>query len=379
MQKYNNPKIIINENPFSKDGDILHIVQPGSTFIDFLSEIYPRGFPRKTSAKLNGETLDIENYDIALNSNDVVAIEILPASVGDVLGVATFGLVYIPAKQALTPDIPTLPPIELPSSVKRRDEGVAYDLRMQTNIARLNEPIPSVYGKIKWYPDLGASPWFEYSGNEKYLNQLFCLGWGQFDIDTVRIGDIDVTQLDNVQYSVHNPNEEVDLFHDNMYTNPLFKGTERKNSLLHQRRTASFEYYVDFDKGNSCLLGPSGNSNFIEFVAPGDEVLIGCAYTPGFEGVYIVLEVTEFKITFNDVSDWPGDNNNPGPVHLYNNTYVGYAYPGTTDVDYPEKISSYRNVTLGTSDVYITSPAGTTSDTFYLDVNFYRGFYYYNL
>lgn len=47
-----------------------------------------------------------------------------------------------------------------------------YSLQGQGNYARLAQPIPVVYGRHLVYPDLAATPYGEYQGNEQFLHQM---------------------------------------------------------------------------------------------------------------------------------------------------------------------------------------------------------------
>lgn len=64
-----------------------------------------------------------------------------------------------------------------------------YNLQAQGNYARLNQPIPAIYGRVRTFPDFAAQPWAEYSGNEQYLYQLFVIGQGEYAIESVQIED----------------------------------------------------------------------------------------------------------------------------------------------------------------------------------------------
>lgn len=64
-----------------------------------------------------------------------------------------------------------------------------YNLQAQGNYARLNQPIPAIYGRVRTFPDFAAQPWAEFVGNEQYLYQLLVIGQGEHDIEAVQIED----------------------------------------------------------------------------------------------------------------------------------------------------------------------------------------------
>lgn len=64
-----------------------------------------------------------------------------------------------------------------------------YSLRAQGNAARLGNPIPRLYGRHRFFPDYASAPWQEYSGNDQFLNQLFCLTLGDLEVEEIGIED----------------------------------------------------------------------------------------------------------------------------------------------------------------------------------------------
>lgn len=86
----------------------------------------------------------------------------------------------------LTPQ-PKIPTVDAANSLAA--PSPTYSLQAQGNYARLGQPIPSRYGRTRAFPDFGAQPWAEYVGNEQYLYELFVLGQGEYDIETVQIED----------------------------------------------------------------------------------------------------------------------------------------------------------------------------------------------
>ena len=62
-----------------------------------------------------------------------------------------------------------------------------YSITAQGNQARLNEPIPAIYGRHLVYPDMAAEPYQEFADNEQYLHQFLCVGQGEYEIEEMRI------------------------------------------------------------------------------------------------------------------------------------------------------------------------------------------------
>jgi sulfur carrier protein ThiS len=105
-----------------------------------------------------------------------------------------------------------------------------YALQSQGNQARLGQPIPVIYGRHMVYPDLAATPWTEYAGNEQYLHQLHCIGQGEYDLEQVRIEDTPISSFEEVTYEIVGPGGAVTLFEADVTTAAEVAGQELKGT-----------------------------------------------------------------------------------------------------------------------------------------------------
>ncbi len=64
-----------------------------------------------------------------------------------------------------------------------------YTVQAQGNVAKLGQPLPVRYGRLKRYPDFAATPWGEFVGNDQYLNILLSMGMGSFEHEAIYISD----------------------------------------------------------------------------------------------------------------------------------------------------------------------------------------------
>lgn len=64
-----------------------------------------------------------------------------------------------------------------------------YSLNASTNIARLYQPLPKLYGTIQFLPDVIATPWSLYAENEMFLHQAFGCGVGYLEPHSIAFGD----------------------------------------------------------------------------------------------------------------------------------------------------------------------------------------------
>ena len=101
-----------------------------------------------------------------------------------------------------------------------------YSLQAQGNQARLTQPIPVVYGRHRVYPDLAATPWAEYDGNEQYLHQLHCIGQGEYEVEQIRIEDTPIASFEEIETELVPPGSAVTLFETDVVTAPEIAGQE---------------------------------------------------------------------------------------------------------------------------------------------------------
>ena len=101
-----------------------------------------------------------------------------------------------------------------------------YSLQGQGNYARLAQPIPVIYGRHLIYPDLAATPYGEYQGNEQYLHQLHCIGLGEYDLEQIRIEDTPIASFEEVNFQIVSPGSSVTLFNPDVVTAPEVAGQE---------------------------------------------------------------------------------------------------------------------------------------------------------
>ncbi len=86
-----------------------------------------------------------------------------------------------------------------------------YSVSAQGNAAKLGQPLPVWYGRLKNFPDFAATPWGEFVGNDQYLNVLLSVGMGSFDYETIFVSDTPMwTAADGVSPSF--PTAQVEFY-----------------------------------------------------------------------------------------------------------------------------------------------------------------------
>ena len=64
-----------------------------------------------------------------------------------------------------------------------------YSVQAQGNTAKLGQPLPVWYGRLKVFPDFAATPWGEFVANDQYLNVLLSVGMGSFSYEALYVSD----------------------------------------------------------------------------------------------------------------------------------------------------------------------------------------------
>ncbi len=146
------------------------------------------------------------------------------------LATAVGSAIIMTAGSALVSALVPLPTPNMPSFAgsggSLAQPSPTYSLQGQGNYARLAHPIPVVYGRHLVYPDLAATPYGEYQGNEQFLHQLHCIGLGEYDIEQIRIEDTPMSSFEEVTYQIVPPGSPVTLFNPDVVTAPEVAGQE---------------------------------------------------------------------------------------------------------------------------------------------------------
>ena len=135
--------VIEYHNPFNLKDRIVSYAEVGEPFVNWLQKSYPKGFTKNTVIYRNQKELSLDNYDVIVEKNDVfvltadvndpATVTILIAAIG--VAVITWGVSELVLSGLDIPEDPI--DIDEPSST--------YNLRAQSNIARVGEPIPVQY------------------------------------------------------------------------------------------------------------------------------------------------------------------------------------------------------------------------------------------
>jgi len=188
----------------------VHKLPVGSRLMDWLIDHYGhngfvvptvihRACPEKGLVQIDLKQHEADGYPL-FTLNDII-IEHRPQGI-----VALFiGAVVLGAAIAylFTPTIPDLPPP--PGVGEQAKQSPNNSVTGQTNITRLGDRIPDIFGRNRVYPDLIARPYFEYINHIKHLTEFMCIGTGQYATELQKKGDVLITSMPNVTTNIFGP------------------------------------------------------------------------------------------------------------------------------------------------------------------------------
>jgi hypothetical protein len=64
-----------------------------------------------------------------------------------------------------------------------------YSVAAQGNTAKLGQPLPVWYGRLKRFPDFAATPWGEFVANDQYVNVLLSTTMGSLEYEALYVDD----------------------------------------------------------------------------------------------------------------------------------------------------------------------------------------------
>jgi len=99
-------------------------------------------------------------------------------------------------------------------------------LSAQNNIARLGSPVPVLYGRLRFIPDLASAPWTEWVDRAQVLRQILVCSQGEVDVTKIELGQSDINSFDNISVTVYFPGTTIDVFEPEVFTSTQVSGIE---------------------------------------------------------------------------------------------------------------------------------------------------------
>ena len=197
--------LVIYRDPKGLTGREIVEIDDTLTLQENISRAFPDGLSATTTTViLNGKTVNPLGFDLNIPASKDDKLTIIIRQQGVTALVA--GIVAAAAAivvTALTPK-PTIP-----NQSGARKESPNNELTGQTNIARLYQAIPDIYGKVRVFPDLIGPSISEYIDNIKHVTEFLCVGLGNYDIEKFKYSDTLISTIGGASYEVINPGDVI--------------------------------------------------------------------------------------------------------------------------------------------------------------------------
>ena len=174
-----------------------------NTIIGYLQDKYPDGFNVPTDVMIDTKLIKVEDYDTVVGKYEVLIIVKKPA-IAAALGITKAFWIWVVNTVALMALNMLVAKIFAPKmdNVDQGETSSVYNINNANNQAKIGSPIPVGYGTFRMYPSYVEKPYNVYEDNEEYLYLLLCIGQGDYNIESLSIGNQDVTNNADIIYSL---------------------------------------------------------------------------------------------------------------------------------------------------------------------------------
>lgn len=241
--------LLLFKNPLKPADRELVALEPGERPIDWLQKHYPEGFGAPIDKYLiNGVETPIDDLDYMPAENDNIAIVVGPGAMGAMLLPMLMNIIMSLVMSLISMLFAPKPEKEK----KKKDAPATYNVSSAQNEAKLGEPVPVLYGTMRWSPDYSSQPYTWYkmdnskgeAGKElslgiQYLDVILCLGSGVVEVHDIFVGETNVNVLgaELVEWKVYQPKDHKrrmgvvgatfkPSLHENVFTSPEVSNQE---------------------------------------------------------------------------------------------------------------------------------------------------------
>ena len=177
-------------------------------------------------------------------------------------------------------------------------------LTARTNSERPLQRIEDIYGTVRSYPTLIASPYREYISNDEYEFSYMSIGRGYFDISDVRDSDTLLSSISGAGASFYEPNTSPNSGDspvlevgtgptDTIYT--VTRSNSVDGATLQAPNELSHQGNADVTFTTNKTIAQSGDTDFLDFLEVGDTFTV--TNSSSNDGTYTVATVTSSTIT----------------------------------------------------------------------------------
>lgn len=232
------------------------------SLIDFLNRNDVHG---SCIIRVNGKDLpDDYDMDQQLSVFDFVQVYDQPrGGIGKVIS-----SIIKPVTKVLSTALSLLGMSAKSASVSTSSESSNNDLTQQTNRARLYKGRPNIYGQVRAYPDLIQESLLQYIDQEQYATEWMELGYGHYNVTSVRFSESTLTSLAGASYKIYQPGDVIPLIEQGYAFDDVsdqeLEGPDEATSEIIQQATSNEIQSASFG-GGEVLFVITENNDFDYF------------------------------------------------------------------------------------------------------------------
>lgn len=288
------PLITVVNDPANVSGNDFHEVAEGTTLADWLIETYgPDGFAVPTDIYIGSVSqqtqLDLDDY-AAVSRPITSPVFIIHRPLG--LEGAALYAAYAAAAVVVAVAVVLLMPIPSLGGNKQSKKSPNNALSGQTNVARLLDRVPDIFGQEHSYPDLIAPTVTQFINHIKYQTEYLCVGRGFYLLEQFKTGETLISDVAGSTVTAFEPGQTPDEVLRTRQSNEV-AGQEmigpNEDTLVDLTPVFTVTYASGTDLAT--ITGPSGTWSEYESgdVVNIDELYVTVTATDyNLSGVYIV-------------------------------------------------------------------------------------------
>lgn len=193
--------LIYHKDPRGLTEKQIYELDTNLSILQNIKKIFPKGLNHNiTDVYVNGEKINVFVNDLSKLAKSTDEIIIINRQ-------QSFVVAAIVAAIAAVAAIVLIPKPKAPNAIGDQKDSSNNKLTGQTNIARLYQAKPDIYGCVRSYPDIVNPSGSEYINNVKYVEHLFCIGTGYYDLNNFKYDQTSLDKIIGTTYKVYEPGD----------------------------------------------------------------------------------------------------------------------------------------------------------------------------
>lgn len=128
--------------------------------------------------------------------------------------------------------------------------STAFGWNVDSNQFLKYQPVPRIYGRVKFAPPYAAKPFVETIGDQQYLYLLFDFGYGELKLEDLQIGENSIDSFANIQYYIHSnfkAGDKLNLYNRDVWQDSYSQKLIKSSWRIATTQPKSIEAVIDFN------------------------------------------------------------------------------------------------------------------------------------